>query len=208
MSRIWPSVGDRFGRLRFVCREPVRRGRFLCDCGTSKSIRMDHIENGKIVSCGCYVREITSKRNYVHGGSASKEHPCTPEFTCWTQIRGRCGNPNNKAYKYYGGRGITICERWHSSFENFLSDMGPRPDDKHSIDRIDVNGNYEPDNCRWATKHQQARNTRATKLSEEMASKIRDLHKTGIPKIDVARQLGVHYSSVKQVTLGKQWVEL
>lgn len=91
----------------------------------------------------------------------------------------------------------------------FISDlmaMGPRSSPKHSVDRIDVNGNYEPSNCRWATKLTQARNTRSNTINAEIAATIRTLAAEGIPKIEISRQLGVHYSTVKQVALGKQWM--
>ena len=84
----------------------------------------------------------------------------TPEFRIWGSMKQRCLNPNSKYFKHYGGRGISICTSWLASFDNFLSDMGRRPTDNHEIDRIDVNGNYSRDNCRWATKKQQMRNTR------------------------------------------------
>jgi hypothetical protein len=89
---------------------------------------------------------------YKHGMSR------TPEHESWRSLKKRCLCKTCKAYKYYGGRGITVCERWRDSFENFLADMGPKPSPKHSIDRINVNGNYEPSNCRWATWSQQVIN--------------------------------------------------
>lgn len=87
----------------------------------------------------------------------------TSEWRAWAYMRTRCLNSNTKTYKYYGGRGITICERW-SSFEYFLADMGPKPSDKHSLDRINVDGNYEPSNCYWATAEQQANNKRISAI--------------------------------------------
>lgn len=90
--------------------------------------------------------------------------PVSPEYTAWLNMKTRCLNPKVKEFRLYGGRGITVCERWSTSFADFLSDMGPRPSKSHSIERIDVNGNYEPQNCFWATRQQQSRNKRNTKL--------------------------------------------
>lgn len=129
-----------------------------CDCGTIKQVQISIILSGQTTSCGCFQREAAAKRmpsiSRIHGGFG------TPEFESWCQMKKRCKNPKHKSYNDYGGRGIQVCDRWRDSFENFLKDMGHRPSAKHSIDRIDVNGNYEPSNCRWATKTEQSRNQR------------------------------------------------
>lgn len=107
------------------------------------------------------VREFLMGRPVLHGHARSKKGPQTAEYSCWYQMIRRCENPKSHIYKYYGGRGIGVCERWRHSFTNFLADMGMRPSPKHSIDRYpDNNSNYRPDNCRWATIQQQNCNRR------------------------------------------------
>jgi hypothetical protein len=108
------------------------------------------------VSCGCRKRE--GRTNVKHDASF------TPEYRAWAQARSRCLNPKHQAYRNYGGRGITMCQRWADSFEAFLVDMGKRPSANHSIDRIDNDGHYQPGNCRWATLAEQSKNRRTFKI--------------------------------------------
>jgi hypothetical protein len=139
----------------------VRKGLFRCHCSKEFVSSLPDIFKGKTKSCGCTKGERISKSKLKHGLHN------TPEYICWTALKGRCHNTNNIQYEDYGGRGITVCERWDNikdGFLNFLKDMGKRPSLEYSIDRIDVNGNYEPSNCRWATTYQQANNKRCSVL--------------------------------------------
>lgn len=131
----------------------------LCDCGNTVVRSAAYFVHGKNPSCGCF-RTENMKGNVTHGFSN------TPEHKTWCKLKERCNNPNSKDYHLYGGRGIKVCNRWVGSFENFLEDMGKKPEGKFSIDRLDVNGNYEPSNCRWATDFEQAQNKRFQKTIE------------------------------------------
>lgn len=161
------EIGSKFERLTITSHAGVdKRNRTLynavCDCGNIAICNATELRNGHKKSCGCLRSELSSKRMTTHG--ATKGGKSSKEFTTWCSIKQRCLDENTKSYHNYGGRGISICERWVNSFENFLFDMGKRPSSKHSIDRIDVNGNYEPSNCRWATSKEQGRNRRNNRI--------------------------------------------
>ncbi len=162
MSKFIDLTGKRFGRLivlRYVDKDKWRDSRWLClcGCGNEKIILGNNLKRGAIKSCGCLSIEKLIKRSTKHGHSRRKQHSKT--YTAWSHMISRCTNPNDINYHNYGGRGITVCKRWRK-FENFLEDMGEPPSAKHSIDRIDNNGNYCKSNCRWATDTEQQRNTR------------------------------------------------
>lgn len=133
---------------------------FKCRCGTEFEANGYYARSGKITSCPTCAGERSKIASVKHGMSG------TPEFSTWTDIQTRCYNPKTKSFSDYGGRGIRVCDHWLLSFENFLTDMGVRPSAGHSIERNDVNGNYEPNNCRWATMSEQARNKRNTRFIE------------------------------------------
>jgi len=134
---------------------------------------------------------MTNKGRFKHGYSRTTEH------NAWKSMKARCYNKNYDHYKDYGGRGIIVCDRWLRSFENFISDMGEKPTSQHSVDRIDNNGNYEPVNCRWATRKEQARNKRST---------IKITHNGAIKTIsELATEHGLKYETLRWRIMDKKW---
>jgi hypothetical protein len=167
MSKALDLKDKRFGRLVALCRANVPNARNAmwqcqCDCGATTIVAAANLGTSTS-SCGCIASENGTTmlrvnrlaRTDLHGESGSVE------WAIWSRMKNRCNNPNNAKYHRYGGRGIKVCDRWLNSFENFLSDVGRRPSKKYSIDRINNDGDYEPDNVKWSTAMQQSRNSTA-----------------------------------------------
>jgi len=203
------AIGQKFGRMTVLEIEGTKANgiaivKCRCDCGTITSVRLGFLRHGHTASCGCLQIEKAKQASTKHGNLLNRK--VTKVYRAWISAKSRVGNSNNAAFDRYGGRGITICERWQT-FENFLEDMGTPPTPKHSLDRFpDNNGNYEPGNCRWATPAQQARNQQRTKLSEEKAQQIRAMREaTGHGSKRIAKALGLSEGLVGSVIYRGAW---
>lgn len=165
-------IGTKYGRLTII-----KEGSFIkydktimrkvlckCDCGNEKEIDLNSIKRGKSTSCGCFNKELAKENNTKHGLAMLSTGIKHPDYNIWTKLKGRCLNPNDKSYIHYGARGIKICDRWMYSFENFINDLGWRPSNKYSLERIDYNKDYCPENCKWILKSEQTKNCRRVKL--------------------------------------------
>jgi hypothetical protein len=155
------KFGDRYNRLtiieetkKHILPNGKKRRQFICkcDCGTIKTFVLNDLTNNKTKSCGCL-------NNRLKNGSTINGKR-TNEYNIWNSMKQRCNNPNMSNYKYYGGRGIKVCDRWINSYNNFLEDMGMKPGPEYSIDRINNDGDYEPSNCKWSTASEQIKNRR------------------------------------------------
>lgn len=162
-------VGAKFGRWTVVSTASERKNHVTveCSCGRRKSAYKYDLARGKSSRCNSCAQKSKATK---HGNARTSG--LTPEYRTWNNIRQRCSNQNNTDYHLYGGRGIRVCAEWESSFEAFLGDMGPKPSPAHSIDRIDVNGDYCPSNCRWATVSEQANNKRNSRRFEAFGESL------------------------------------
>lgn len=204
MPKFTDISGSQFGAWSVMRLAARKRGGSVyechCKCGTIRLVHRSNLIAGKTQSCGCEKANRVAEKRTTHGHSRSVNKRASKVYNCWSSMLTRCFNPKSAAYAQYGGRGITVCERW-KSFENFLADMG-EPCAWQSLDRIDVNGNYEPDNCRWASDKQQARNTTRTKFTEQMVADIR-AGKIGVKEAVATTRcsLSAYYMAKK----GKNW---
>ncbi len=185
--------GDKFGDITFIQEDfhekevtgfqAVRKAVVECFCGRKFITRITGLENGKVTSCGCRRRDGLIRRVTRHNMSKSSE------YKAWESMKARCLYEKSKFYYKYGGRGITICDKW-MDFKNFYRDMGNKPDEKYSLERIDVNGNYEPSNCRWATRREQDRNKTNTVYINYNGEKW--------VLMDLAKKFNIHQQTLKQ----------
>lgn len=173
MNKRIDLTGRRFGRLLVISfhssQNYISKWLCRCDCGMEKVINGGSLTTGKVVSCGCYRIETHTKHNMSY----------SPEYRTWAGIKSRCYNPKAPRYPNYGERGITVCDRWLESFDNFYADMGDRPSKDYSIERLDVNGNYEPSNCKWATRTEQQHNIRKQQNNTSGANGVEWVERLG-----------------------------
>ncbi len=164
-KKITNLSGIRIGRLSVVERDMSKKTIYwkcVCDCGKKNSVQASRLIRRLTNSCGCINLEMRTS----HGMTKSRE------YACWQNIKARCYFKKHKSYPQYGGSGVKVCDRWINSFENFIHDMGKKPSKTHSIERINNKGDYEPSNCRWATRSEQDRNKSTNKYLEYKGLKL------------------------------------
>ena len=201
-ARVCELIAARHGRWTLISQVQGgkhKKWKALCDCGKEKIVFIENLVRGKSVSCGCFRGELSGDRVRTHGQSGR-----TNTYRSWSHMKGRCLNETDAAYGDYGGRGISICDRW-MTFEMFFEDMGHCPSG-FSIERIDVNKGYEPSNCKWIKRNLQPRNTRATRFTEPSIKTIRQKLSIGAAPSSLALEYGVSSGHIRQIKNNKIWI--
>lgn len=199
--------GRKFGLLTAIELAGFFKGkalwRCLCDCGRSDVIaRGNDLQQGKKKSCGCASVEMAVAARRTHGQAGNNR---TSIYERWKSIRQRCGNPNDKAWKNYGGRGIKVCDRWRNSFEAFYADVGDPPEAWLTLDRIDNDRGYEPGNVRWATRVQQNNNRRGNGCAKINEDDVRFIRASTAKRTVLAEMFGLSTSYISDIRSGRYW---
>ncbi len=172
-----------------------------CQCGTIRPVSGNSLRMNQSKSCGCMRKETLQKNPSRLRHGEARMNNRSKEWRSWNAMIRRCTYPSMERFPIYGGRGITICNQWRNSFETFLKDMGRAPSNKHSLDRIDNNGNYEPDNCRWATNSEQIKNSRKARLityngkTQNLCDWVKE---TGIKRTTIQMRIDVQGWSIEK----------
>ena len=199
-------TGRRFGRLKCLHRGGCTKtyeAKWVCrcDCGNICEVRQSSLKSGVTRSCGCLQKQKFTIERVKHGHAPDSGQ--SSEYHSYYSMLSRCHSPSHKSYSRYGGRGIRVCESWRNSFMKFLEDMGPKPSRKYTIERIDNNRGYEPDNCRWATISEQQRNTNRTRwitADGETLTVSEWAERLGVKRSVIHSRLGTGWSEREAVT--------
>jgi len=196
-------LGHRYERWLVIaepCGQTGTRRKVLCrcDCGQERLVDPRYLRLGKSKSCGCLQKEMVGKASSARWRFGSRTHQM---YNTWVKMKSRCYNKNDAKFPIYGGRGISVCDEWKSNFEVFSSDMGEKPTAGHTLDRLDNNGPYSRDNCRWATAIEQSRNKRNHRLVEHNGAKV--------PLSQACAETGINYrAALYRLNRGKAWMPL
>lgn len=202
-------TGQEINNIKFISFSHIKKNKYrmwncICHCGKSFQCYPPSVKIGNTTSCGCYAKNMTIKRNKANRKWQSNNKNM---HAVWHAMISRCQNQNNWRYKYYGARGISVCESWQN-FDNYYEwinkNLGERPSKKHSLDRINNDGNYEPGNLRWADPSEQAKNKRGPKLNKQIVDQIRS-DATTMSRKELSEKYGVAESMISRIINNKRW---